>query len=262
MLWILCAGLGFAAAFLYSRLSARHASPAYTVAAVAPSTRIAQFPPITQRSESSLSGRARVIDGDSMHVGPAEVRLHGIDAPEGVQTCLNNARRWPCGRRAAQALRGLVEGREVACDERDRDRYGRVVAVCWRGSVEVNAWLVANGWAMAYRRHSRAYIDEESAAEAGRRGIWSGEFEPPWDWREGERLRAAAPEPASATAGLDRRTAQCNIKGNISHNSGKRLYHIPGDPDYANTRISAARGERWFCSEAAARAAGWRRAGR
>lgn len=259
LLWILCAGVGFGAAFLYSQLTETPASPADAVTAVA-STPIA--PPITQRSKPSILGRALVIDGDSMHVGLAEVRLHGIDAPEGVQTCLNNAKRWPCGRRAAQALRGLVEGRDVACDERDRDRYGRVVAVCWRGNVEVNAWLVANGWAMAYRRHSRAYIDEESAAEAGRRGIWIGEFEPPWDWREGERLRPSTPEPASETAALDRRTAQCNIKGNISHSSGKRLYHIPGDPDYANTRISAARGERWFCSEAEARAAGWRRAGR
>ena len=60
----------------------------------------------------------------------------------------------------------------------------------------------------------------------------------------------------------ERTSGSCRIKGNISYNSGKRIYHMPGDRDYARTKISPARGERWFCSEAEARAAGWRRAGR
>lgn len=54
----------------------------------------------------------------------------------------------------------------------------------------------------------------------------------------------------------------CNIKGNVSIGSGKRIYHVPGQKYYAATRISPAYGERWFCSEAEARAAGWRRARR
>jgi cold shock CspA family protein len=52
----------------------------------------------------------------------------------------------------------------------------------------------------------------------------------------------------------------CNIKGNISWNSGNRYYHMPGMEDYAITQIDAERGERWFCSEAEAEAAGWSRA--
>ena len=112
---------------------------------------------------------------------------------------------------------------------------------------------------MAYRRYSTAYVDQEAAARRAKRGIWTGEFVPPWDWRRGDRLEAATRDAPRASAG-DRR--DCNIKGNISHNSGKRLYHIPGDRDYERTRISTSRGERYFCTEAEARAAGWRRAGR
>ena len=209
-----------------------------------------------------LSGRPRVVDGDTIYVGGVEVRLHGVDAPEGPQTCLADGEQWPCGRQATQALAGLIGGRGVACDQRDRDAYGRVVAACRRDGLDVNAWLVENGWALAYRRHSRAYVQEESAAKAARLGVWRGEFVAPWNWRQTERMRQPIPEPPRASAGTERQTGsgRCDIKGNISRNSGRRLYHMPGDRDYARTRISSSRGERWFCSEAEARSAGWRRA--
>jgi len=52
----------------------------------------------------------------------------------------------------------------------------------------------------------------------------------------------------------------CNIKGNISYNTGERIYHLPGQEYYSPTRIDWLAGERWFCSESAAREAGWRKA--
>ncbi|MBP2236147.1 hypothetical protein J2Z31_002661 [Sinorhizobium kostiense] len=52
----------------------------------------------------------------------------------------------------------------------------------------------------------------------------------------------------------------CDIKGNISQNSGERIYHLPGQEYYSQTRVSYLHGERWFCSEEAAREAGWRKA--
>ena len=213
----------------------------------------------TETFAADLSGRARVIDGDTIELGAARVRLHGVDAPESAQSCLAGGERWPCGRRATRALAGRIDGRTVACEQRDRDRYGRIVAVCREDGQDVNAWLVAQGWALAYRQYSRAYVDEESAARAARKGVWRGEIVAPWDWRRGERLQGAARNARPSTGNAPGR---CNIKGNISHNSGRRIYHVPGDRDYARTRISPSRGERWFCSEAEARAAGWRRAGR
>lgn len=247
LLWILSAAIAFGlASLLFPRLSARASASAE---------------PHDVRL-TDLSGPAQVIDGDSIHVAGVEVRLHGVDAVEGPQTCVAEGVRWPCGRRAAQALRRLVDGRTVACDKRDRDQYGRVVAVCRTDGTDINEWLVANGWALAYRRHASTYIDAESAAKSARRGIWRGDFVAPWDWRQADRRdRETIAGRGRATAATARQQqTQCNIKGNVSYNSGKRLYHMPGDPDYPDTRISAARGERWFCSEAEARRAGWTRA--
>ena len=113
--------------------------------------------------------------------------------------------------------------------------------------------------ALAYRRYSRAYVGEESAAKVARRGLWRGEFVQPWNWRRGERLQTANRD-ARRSSTRDR--GACNIKGNISRKSARRIYHVPGDSDYARTRISRSHGERWFCTESEARAAGWRRAGR
>ena len=209
--------------------------------------------------QADVAGRTRVIDGDTIEVSSARIRLFGIDAPESAQRCLAGSRRWSCGEQATRALAARIDGRSVACEERDRDRYGRIVAVCRYGGQDVNAWLVREGWAMAYRRYSTAYVGEEAAAKAAQRGVWRGEFVPPWDWRRGDRLETATRD-APRVAGRDR--GGCNIKGNISHNSGRRIYHMPGDRDYERTRISTSRGERYFCTEAEARAAGWRRAGR
>ena len=120
--------------------------------------------------DADLSGRARVIDGDTIDVGTVRVRLHGVDAPESAQSCLAAGERWPCGQRATQALVGRIGGRTVDCSERDRDRYGRIVAVCRHGGRDVNAWLAGQGWALAYRRYSWAYVNEESSAESGAQG--------------------------------------------------------------------------------------------
>ena len=111
--------------------------------------------------------------------------------------------------------------------------------------------MVAQGWAVAYRKYSTDYVSQEAAAKAGRRGVWRGEFVVPSRWRRGERLEAT-----DAAGG-----GECRIKGNVSRR-GTRIYHVPGGASYAKTRIDEAKGERWFCSEAEARAAGWRRAQR
>ena len=199
-----------------------------------------------------IAGPATVTDGDSLKVSGHRIRLFGIDAPESQQTCVVGGQRWRCGRSATKALREHIAGRPVVCTERDRDRYGRIVAVCRAGGEDINAWMVSQGMAVAYTKYSRAYVGQQRSAKAARRGLWRGDFVAPWDWRRGKRLAAAAPAA---------RTGECRIKGNITR-SGKRIYHVPGAQYYDRTRIDTSKGERWFCSESQARAAGWRRAKR
>ncbi|MBK5947541.1 succinoglycan biosynthesis protein [Rhodobacter veldkampii DSM 11550] len=191
----------------------------------------------------SVVGVARVIDGDTLEVAGERVRLFGIDAPEAGQACRDAAgRRWDCGAHATARLEALSGG-AVRCEGRERDRYGRLVARCAAGGQDLGAAMVAEGAAFAYARYSADYLPAEAAARAARRGVWAGAAERPED-----RRRAAAPAPGG-----------CVIKGNISDKG--RLYHLPGSAAYDRTRIAPGKGERWFCTETEAQAAGWRRAG-
>ena len=132
-----------------------------------------------------------MIDGDTLEVAGVRVRLYGIDAPESDQSCVAASRSWPCGREAAAALGGRASTGKIVCDRRDQDRYGRIVAVCWLGDLNLNRWMVVEGWALAYRRYSKAYVADEAAARAARRGMWRGVFVEPWNWRRGVRLKSS-----------------------------------------------------------------------
>ncbi|MBK1669259.1 succinoglycan biosynthesis protein [Rhodovibrio sodomensis] len=136
---------------------------------------------------SNLVGNARVIDGDTLAIEGKRVRLHGIDAPESDQTCLDGGRRWPCGRRSTRALRDRVAGDTVRCVGDEEDRYGRLIAVCYADGTNLNAWMVEQGWAVAYRRYSTEFVGEERKAESAGAGVWRGRFVMPWEWRRGER---------------------------------------------------------------------------
>jgi len=141
---------------------------------------------------ASLPDSVRVVDGDTIEIGSTKHRLHGIDAPERGQKCETfEGEVWPCGLRAGDALQNRIGGREVRCQIKDRDRFGRMISVCFAGSgdlmIDLNGWMVLNGWAVAYRRYALDYVGEEERAKAARRGIWSGVFVPPWAWRKGVR---------------------------------------------------------------------------
>jgi endonuclease YncB( thermonuclease family) len=135
-------------------------------------------------ADAEIAGVASVVDADTIEIHGQRIRLHGIDAPESSQPCLDGGgRTWRCGQRAALALQDLIGRRTVTCDERDVDRYGRIVGRCLLGEVDINEWLVAQGLALAYRRYSRDYLAAEDEARAAGRGMWAGTFEPPWEWR-------------------------------------------------------------------------------
>ena len=94
---------------------------------------------------AGISGMPSVTDGDTLRIGPERIRLHGIDAPESKQRCRAGGETWACGVAATRALRERIGGRPLECSERDRDRYGRIVAVCRVDGAEVNAWMVEQG---------------------------------------------------------------------------------------------------------------------
>jgi endonuclease YncB( thermonuclease family) len=131
-----------------------------------------------------IVGAAWIVDGDSIRIGGVSIRLEGVDAPEWDQTCVDaGGKTWPCGRAATRELKARAGGRTLTCQSKVIDRYGRVIATCLLpdGS-DVNAWLVREGWAVAYG-FSRIYVAEEAEAKAARRGIWSGTFIYPSEWR-------------------------------------------------------------------------------
>ncbi|HEV7368537.1 thermonuclease family protein [Arenibaculum sp.] len=208
----------------------------------------------------ALVGAATVIDGDTLEIRGQRIRLHGIDAPEAAQTCTDAAgKAWRCGQRAALELAERIGRATVTCEQKDRDRYGRIVAVCSTGNRDLNAWMTESGWALAYRAYSRDYADAEAAARSARAGIWAGTFDAPWDWRRERRSGGQATVAAGTTTGPA--TDECPIKGNVG-SRGARIYHVPGNQFYEATVIDEHKGERWFCSEAEATAAGWRKARR
>jgi endonuclease YncB( thermonuclease family) len=95
----------------------------------------------------------------------------------------SRGRNYDCGVVSAAQLRAHIAGKAVSCKPEGRDRYSRILAVCFIGSEDLNAWLVTEGLAVAYRRYSLAYVTQEGAARAAKRGLWAGSFIWPWDWR-------------------------------------------------------------------------------
>jgi len=204
---------------------------------------------------TSVSGQATVIDGDTVVVAGQRVRLFGIDAPEATQTCDRAGERWACGRAAANRLRGLVGGDELTCNGNEHDRYGRLVAVCTLAGTDLNRAMVADGWAVAFRRYSDAYVADETRARAARRGLWASRFIAPEDYRAAEREASHPPhrERARAPVAAPASPSRCAIKGNRNRR-GEWIYHLPGTPYYDETRA-----EEMFCTEAEAEAAGYRK---
>ncbi len=128
----------------------------------------------------------RVIDGDSLRSGDLRIRVHGIDAPEMRQSCVDGrGASWACGKAARTAMTEIVSNApNLQCDLLDVDRYGRLVMRCMAGDTDIAAALVRRGLALAYRRHASDYIAAEQAAEKAGAGMWQGKFDPPWEWRK------------------------------------------------------------------------------
>jgi endonuclease YncB( thermonuclease family) len=141
---------------------------------------------VTGAALAEINGRVRVIDAGTIEMAGQPVRLFGIDAPADGQLCERDGAPWRCGQEAGWALAARIELHWVLCDERELDGDGRVVAICYIGGrqgINLNAWMVENGWALADRRTATDYVGQEAAAQRERRGIWAGRFDAPAEWR-------------------------------------------------------------------------------
>jgi micrococcal nuclease len=236
------------------------ASPATTVIAGATSTPADVVgTPVASPAPVDLEEApvTNVVDGDTIDVmiGGQELRVRyiGIDTPETVDP------RQPVecfGREASERNRQLVEGKSVGLerDVSETDQYGRLLRYVWVDGQMVNAALVEEGYATATTyppdvRYAALFGDLEARARDAGRGLWSA---------------CAAPQPSPAAGGPCDFSGSDEpvIKGNISYSTGEKIYHVPGGYYYGDTVIDEAKGERWFCTEAEAVAAGWRKSKR
>ena len=208
------------------------------------------------RPYAQLSGPSSVISDGKTPLN--HLRAGGRPAPSAstrrraLRPAGPRAKPWSCGRaaneRAPQAPSpdGTSPARSVIATATDAS---------WRcaglpAMTSMRGWSPKAGRSRTVNTRPTTFL-QERAAKSARRGLWRGAFVPPWDWRRGKRLQGAV------VTG----TGECRIKGNIGR-TGARIYHVPGGRSYDRTRIDTSKGERWFCTEAQAEAAGWRRARR
>ncbi len=132
----------------------------------------------------TVTGTARVEEGDRMSVNGVDIRLYGIDAPDEGQRCANRAGvEYDCFTLSRMALERLTEGKTVACELKAAPAEPRL-ATCRVGTQDLAATMVRAGWALAYRRIAQDYVGFEARAMSHRTGMWGGRVEPPWLWRD------------------------------------------------------------------------------
>ena len=131
-----------------------------------------------------ISGKAKVIDGDTISINSSKIRLHGIDAPELDQKCLYEKKQWSCGQDSKYFLKNLIYKNILNCKTKGKDKYKRYIAVCYLEDININQELVKSGWAIAYKYYSKDYIKDEKIAKDNKNGIWQGEFIEPYIYRK------------------------------------------------------------------------------
>ena len=130
------------------------------------------------------SSELKIIDGDTIYLNGEKIRFSGIDTPEIKQTCNKNSEVVKCGIQAKKLLAKIIGNNRVNCVREGKDRYKRTLAECFVNNLSLSSYLVKNGYAFAYRKYSKKFIADEDFARSNNLGMWSMNFEYPWDWRK------------------------------------------------------------------------------
>ena len=147
-------------------------------------------------NSAEIYGIPKIIDGDTVHIGNKKIRLEGIDAPEIKQQCkkpfltislrigFQFNKNYSCGAISKRKLIEKIENSKIKCISSTKDRYKRYLATCYKNKINLNKWMVRNGYAVAYKRYSKDYVRDENYAKENRLGIWEGSFTMPEKWRK------------------------------------------------------------------------------
>ena len=143
-----------------------------------------------------IYGIPKVIDGDTVNINNYKIRFEGIDAPEMKQQCKKDylkissiigftlKKNYFCGVYSKKKLKNKIKNSKIKCITSSKDRYKRYLAICYKGDVNLNKWMVRNGYAVAYKRYSKQYLNEENFAKDNKLGMWQGTFLRPEKWRK------------------------------------------------------------------------------
>ena len=143
-----------------------------------------------------INGIPKIVDGDTVYINNYKIRLEGIDAPEMKQKCKKEKLKissivgytfyedYYCGKHSKKNLEAKVKGSNIKCISLTKDRYKRYLAKCFKGKINLNRWMVRNGYAIAYRRYSKEYVIDEEFAKENKLGLWRGKFLKPEKWRK------------------------------------------------------------------------------
>ena len=143
-----------------------------------------------------ISGIPKIVDGDTVHIDKYKIRLEGIDAPEIRQKCKKEYFKitapigytfyinYLCGKVSTEKLNNKINKSKITCKIFSQDKYKRYLATCFKNKLNLNQWMVKNGYAVAYRRYSKKYVQEEEFAKENKLGLWQGKFINPEKWRK------------------------------------------------------------------------------
>ena len=151
---------------------------------------------ISNITAEEIIGVPKIVDGDTVYIKEYKIRLEGIDAPEMRQKCKKEKLKissiigftfykdYNCGEVSREKLKKKVDRSKIKCISSSKDRYERYLAKCFKEKLNLNRWMVRNGYAVAYRRYSKKYVPDEDFAKENKLGLWQGKFLDPEKWRK------------------------------------------------------------------------------